>query len=341
MPSISIAMATYNGERYIEDQLNSIVEQSLAPDELVVRDDGSTDRTIMLLEKFASYSPFPVKILTSNKRLGYAENFLAIGAACRGDYIMFSDQDDVWLPNKIRMGLEAIVGDDSLISIHTSVIVDDKLNKISIGRQGIHSTKFFNKGDLNPHENGWGHQMMFDRRLLQLIDPSIRPKGQNGRPLSHDIWIYSLAATLGRVSHINQPLCLYRQHNNNADGAGQQDLIRKFWSFFEVPIYRYEYRREFCKSMAEICSNTADVTTELSMKKNLEEASVIYQSRLKSNEARLRLYRESRFLSRVEIFIKHERTRDLGGAKNITGIALGNAKDLLLGVFSLGRIVHK
>ena len=92
---LSVAMATYNGERFLEQQLLSIARQIRLPDEMVVSDDGSNDGTIDILERFATNAPFPVRIYRNLNPLGYGDNFLKAASLCDGDLIAFSDQDDV------------------------------------------------------------------------------------------------------------------------------------------------------------------------------------------------------------------------------------------------------
>ena len=98
--NISIAMATYNGEKYIKEQLQSLSNQTSLPFELVVGDDGSTDATLDILKEFCAHAPFPVRIHQNQANLGFARNFLDTARRCKGDWIAFCDQDDVWLPDK-------------------------------------------------------------------------------------------------------------------------------------------------------------------------------------------------------------------------------------------------
>ena len=100
---ISVAMATYNGERFLEEQLRSLGEQTTLPDELVVCDDTSTDRTPQILAQFAKRASFPVKLFTNDQRLGWRKNFLKAARLCTSEYIAFCDQDDVWLKEKLAV----------------------------------------------------------------------------------------------------------------------------------------------------------------------------------------------------------------------------------------------
>src|SRR4051795_4204317 len=100
-PAISVAMATYNGEAHLDEQLDSLAAQTRPPDELVVRDDGSEDGTVGILHAFARRMPFRVEVIAGGPRLGYAQNFVAASRACAGRLIFFADQDDSWRPPKL------------------------------------------------------------------------------------------------------------------------------------------------------------------------------------------------------------------------------------------------
>jgi glycosyltransferase involved in cell wall biosynthesis len=94
-------MATYNGARFLREQLDSIATQTLLPYELVICDDGSTDATLEIAGQFAKEVSFPVRIYQNESNLGFADNFLKAASLCEGDWIAFSDQDDIWLPHKL------------------------------------------------------------------------------------------------------------------------------------------------------------------------------------------------------------------------------------------------
>src|ERR1700760_4242642 len=101
-PHISVAMCTYNGERYLREQLESIAEQSLLPIELVVCDDGSTDDSILILEEFRARAPFSVRIIRNEVKLGSTRNFDQAMTSTSGEFIALCDQDDRWKPRKLE-----------------------------------------------------------------------------------------------------------------------------------------------------------------------------------------------------------------------------------------------
>ena len=99
--SVSVAMATYNGARFLDAQFESIAAQTRQPLELVIADDGSSDETVMIAERFAVRAPFEVRILGSPGRRGIVENFMRAARATSGDLVAWSDQDDVWMPGEL------------------------------------------------------------------------------------------------------------------------------------------------------------------------------------------------------------------------------------------------
>ena len=214
---ISVALATYNGERFIREQLESLSAQTRLPDELVVNDDCSTDRTIAIIEQFARTAPFPVRISQNERNLGFSDNFLRTASMCRGDWIAFCDQDDIWLPEKISVceRYTKIPGRDIVLVAHNAEIVDECLN-----RSGIHylnSTKVIVcRGRQLP--NLWvasGFTMMFRSDLFFGISDDDRgpDPGVLGSKLAHDVWICRLARIVGDVTILPDCLALYRRHS--------------------------------------------------------------------------------------------------------------------------------
>jgi glycosyltransferase involved in cell wall biosynthesis len=107
--TLSVAMAACNGEKFLEDQLFSIARQTRLPDETPISDDGSTDATMAILERFAWNSPFPVRVYRNRVSLGYRDHFFKAASLCQGDLIAFSDQDDVWLENRLTKSIPILM----------------------------------------------------------------------------------------------------------------------------------------------------------------------------------------------------------------------------------------
>lgn len=229
--TISIVLATYNGARFIQQQLDSYLTQDRLPDELVVSDDGSSDATLQIVQKFASSSPFPVKVKAGPGQ-GLAANFLSTTEVASGDYIAFSDQDDVWLPGKLAI-LEKALKDGGSLAFHGATPVDAALHPIRTGYRNTRRSHAW--GPLEPPV--WrslpGNTMLFDRRLLDGVDWHHRPAGQwaPGTLLHHDDLVALLAATRGRTTRLPDRAILYRQHGGNAAGAPEHAIFsNQRWS---------------------------------------------------------------------------------------------------------------
>lgn len=331
---VSVAMATYNGATHIREQLDSIAKQTLLPAELVVSDDGSTDDTLAVIRDFAEHAPFLVRILSKKERLGYADNFLNAASECAHDLIAFSDHDDVWLPTKIETGHRRITQDSSLLSMHRLLLTDEALAPKTVWDQGIGGDAVFEALALDPYITGWGNTMMFRRELVSLVSRSQRPlepEKSSGRLMSHDTWIYSLAAALGRVSHIAEPLILYRQHGNNVFGVKPLSPVQKLAVKARVPVARLKGQAEFDGAMARLLD-------EVARRKNepfAERASVA-----SARFARRRDY----LMERAAIYCGHSvhmrwrAYRNLGEfQREDRFVRRSRAKDLLLGVTGLNR----
>src|ERR1700737_4408427 len=125
---VSIALATYQGERFLSQQLESFLGQTRLPDELCISDDGSTDRTLEIINAFASTAPFPVKSVLSPIRGGVNKNFENEVSHWSGDVILFSDQDDVWLPPHIENLVAPLEGNSGIVAVASdSEFVDEGL----------------------------------------------------------------------------------------------------------------------------------------------------------------------------------------------------------------------
>jgi glycosyltransferase involved in cell wall biosynthesis len=123
-------MATFNGEKFLRGQLESISRQSHRPDELVVTDDCSTDQTLQILKEFQAEAPFMIRVSVNQCRLGYAENFLRAAGQCTGDLIAFCDQDDVWMENKLERCIREFSSQSVYLVAHSMIEVDSDLKTL-------------------------------------------------------------------------------------------------------------------------------------------------------------------------------------------------------------------
>lgn len=202
---IAIAMATYNGARYLQEQLDSYLEQTRQPDELVVCDDRSSDATLTILEKFRDNAPFSVHIVRNEKNLGFLKNFEKALSLCSGDLICLSDQDDVWLPNKLET-VECLFAENrqAMVLINDLEICDGDLSSSGTTQLGNilslgHSRDFFMTGCGTSLRREW-------LNISLPIPCSI---------LGHDLWINRMATAMKVRLLYDRPLQLYRRHGNN------------------------------------------------------------------------------------------------------------------------------
>ena len=210
---ISIAMTTYNGARYLKEQLDSFVNQSRLPDELVICDDNSSDCTLDIAEDFFKHAPFSVKIIRNQTNLGFTENFVKVISQTTGDLIFLCDQDDVWYPNKIQNMVELFEEEVGLqIAIHDCVFCDQDGNVLG-GSLLKNKMRFKVKHDDFIH----GCCTVITRELRDISFPlPSKVCGNHG----HDEWLHVVGAYLGRRKVINSAYQLYRRHEMNVSQSG-------------------------------------------------------------------------------------------------------------------------
>lgn len=217
---ISIAMAAYNGGRFIAEQLESFAGQSRLPDELVICDDGSTDDTMAIVERFAAGAAFPVRLYRNPENLGFNHNFARALSLCEGDLLLISDQDDVWYPSKIEQ-VERAISDEpgALVIVHDEHLADAEGNVLpgtfmrNVRKLG-YPDRYFVAGNCTATR----------RELLPLLLPPV--EGEN-----YDGWFALVTDLLGVRRLLEQPLQLYRRHGGN---SSEPELARHAPSLLSV-----------------------------------------------------------------------------------------------------------
>jgi len=209
---VSIALATYNGERFLKEQLDSILNQTYQNTEIIITDDASTDGTKNILKEYATKDN-RIKVLFNDSNLGLLRNFEKVVKLTQGSIIAFSDQDDVWALDKIEK-LLANMGDAMLVYCNSEYIDADGKSmkqKLSDYRKPFNGRNLF----IMDEDSGiWitGHALLFRRELLDIAFP-FTPY------IYHDAWIAYIAMIKGTVKFIPDVLVYYRQHGNNAVGG--------------------------------------------------------------------------------------------------------------------------
>ena len=218
LKTISVAMATYNGEKYIREQLDSLALQTLSPFELIVTDDGSTDSTLAIVEEFSTIAPFPVKVYRNKERLGYADNFLKAASLCQGEYVAFCDQDDIWLPNKLAVCADGFITTDVKMVVHSGNVVDGNGTHVGVNLPCVRNHKIQRLG-MHPQKFYQGYAIIFRRDLIDFVNADSRPdENESSKKMAHDVWIPFLANIFGSTRLLNDSLVLYRRHGSNASG---------------------------------------------------------------------------------------------------------------------------
>jgi glycosyltransferase involved in cell wall biosynthesis len=209
--SISIAMATYNGEKYLKEQMDSIYNQSHKPYEVVVCDDGSTDNTVDILSEYID--KHGLKLFRNTQRLGYIKNFERAISICQGEYIALSDQDDIWLPNKLEILINNIK--DQLLISTDALIVNSENEVIHESYAHFANLQIIKNEELlyyifHPFVTGCTSLFKKDLAQRSMPFPDFIP---------HDFWLALHAKKNNGLLYSPQKLIRYRQHSSNTIGA--------------------------------------------------------------------------------------------------------------------------
>lgn len=234
MERICIIMATYQGEQYLAEQIDSITGNTYQNIELHIYDDGSTDKTFAIAEEYAGKYPEKICAARNVKNKGVILNFLEATATLESDYYMYCDQDDVWLPEKIQKTLDFMqkqeetttpAGSIPVVVFSDAIVTDASLTETapSFQRQSGYDTNALDLPHLLMENKLIGCTMMFNRaardKLLEKNIPSaIR---------MHDWWLALIGTAFGKVAYLDEPLLLYRQHENNVVGGSSKGSYLK------------------------------------------------------------------------------------------------------------------
>lgn len=217
---ISVAMTTYNGEKYLREQLDSLYSQTRIPDEIIVTDDLSSDNTVKILEEYKKSKG--LKYFINKKRLGVNKNFEKSVSLCSGDYISFCDQDDIWLPEKIEksyLKLKEIEknGMPSLVKVNHIEINNNKeiIRCKKMKDSGVFTDTIFDFYLL-------GCTMMFNKKMLNYILPFPETS-----VVVFDAYSYYTSLIIGNQYRISEPLMYYRRHSSNVFGQYKKDFAAK------------------------------------------------------------------------------------------------------------------
>ncbi len=228
---VSVAMAVYNGEKYIKRQIDSILVNLSTDDELIVSDDGSTDRTLSII---AEINDSRVKVINGPQR-GLVYNFANAIDKCEGDYIFLSDQDDYWHPNKVERVKEAFEKNDCVLIEHNCNVLDDERNILYpdfFVHRKVRSGYIKNVLRNTYH----GCLIAFKKELKAKLKPF--PK----KGCLHDQWIGLCAEKNGGCIFLDEKLMEYYRHQGNASSFSRlsfaKQFVNRFWLIAHIIKYK-------------------------------------------------------------------------------------------------------
>lgn len=222
---VEILLAVYNGERYLAEQLDSILAQSDERWHLTISDDGSEDASPGIIVDYARRYPEKIGVRPAGRRFGSArDHFFDLMATCDAEYMLFCDQDDVWYPDKVKRTREALIaataqwGPDAPILVFSDQTpTDADLNPLAPSLMRYQGQYFeaFDYRSILMQNVVTGGAMGINRALARLG----RPRGDASGIIMHDWWLAATAARFGHIVYLDEPLGAYRQHVDNAVGA--------------------------------------------------------------------------------------------------------------------------
>jgi cellulose synthase/poly-beta-1,6-N-acetylglucosamine synthase-like glycosyltransferase len=218
-------MCTYNGERFLSAQLESIASQNRRPDELVICDDGSSDGCPEIARDFARRAGFPVRLVVNPENLGSTKNFEKATSLCQGAIVALADQDDIWYPNKLERIEKAFLLSSTIVAAFSDAdLIDNDSRMLGLRLWKAFS---FNTGEQRQFRKGRGLKvlvkhpvvtgatMAFRRKLFDIVTPI--PSNH-----IHDRWMSFLLAARGQFEVISDPLMQYRRHERQQAGLPPQ-----------------------------------------------------------------------------------------------------------------------
>ncbi len=233
--TLGVGLITYNGLKYLPQQLESIVSQSRAVDHIVVSDDRSTDGTWEFLQEWAKQSTLRVTLIRNEQQLGLSRNFEQAVAAVEADIIFSSDQDDVWFPDKAAVLAAVFERDPEVLLVHTDATLVDAQGK-DMGRTLLGELEL-STAEREAINRGRAFEVYCRRNVVTGATAAFRKSLlELSRPLPaslyHDAWLALMAAATGKVQLLDVPMIAYRQHGANLVGVKKLGIVaklRRFW----------------------------------------------------------------------------------------------------------------
>ena len=259
MTGISIALCTWNGEKFLREQLESFSAQTRLPDEVLVGDDCSTDHTIEILEEWAKTAPFRVEITRNPQNLGYEKNFEQTMLRCSGDIIFPADQDDVWLPEKLETMVRAFEENPDVGVVYCGrTLIDQDGNPLS--ERVTELFKIYHPADsayfladwADEHPDCAGCMSAVRRSIVEKLFPI--PK-----PWAHDTWVFTMAPFYTQLKTLHVPLMRFRRHTTNASALGKEpDWANGRNVYYLTSVGQYRFHAPLCEDLRKHFADQPD-----------------------------------------------------------------------------------
>lgn len=256
--SVTVLMSTYNGEKYIQEQIESLFDQKNVEVNLIIRDDGSSDNTLDIINRLEKI--YSIEVIRG-KNVGYAKSFMQLvhyARKCKSEFFAFCDQDDVWESGKLITAINSIKNFKDVPALYLSQakIVDEKLQLIE--NVSFHKRKV-TLGAVLEHNYAIGCTMVFNAILREMLDIDLEEMVLDA---GHDSWVYLVALAIGAGIHFDRNgYVLYRQHGNNA--SGKIVSIKQAFRAVNKVLFRWKHVRS--SSALHLLRNYADVISERNM----------------------------------------------------------------------------
>lgn len=258
-PQVEILMSSYNGERYIEEQIESIMKQKDIDIHLSVRDDGSSDGTVAIIRSLSETYPGKISLYTG-ENIGYRKSFLKLlKVAADADYYGFSDQDDYWLEDKCLKGVETLKKLDTDIALYATgvILTDENLNitgKTDSWNMPLTVESYFTRQRLA------GCTYLFTKKLLELSKQYSNLKLPNEQMPDHDFVVGSIAFACGKVCLDKEPHIYHRRHSGSVTSGGM-GVVKRIQVEYGLVFKRPHVQSTMAKLLLTKCRDYMDENT--------------------------------------------------------------------------------
>ena len=300
--SISVAMCTYNGSKYLNQQLESISSQSLLPNELIVCDDNSTDNTIEIVKNFSKKAPFKVSLYQNSLNLGSTKNFEKAIGLCDSEIIVLSDQDDIWEKNKLQRITEEFSKSSTIGGVFSNASLIDENGNLLKG--DLWSSVKFKKKEQRKAMKGEIFKTLLKHNVVTGATMAFRSEYKNillpiPKNFIHDEWIALLLGVFSKIVPISDKLIRYRIHPNQQIGVSQLSLEEELRKTKEIGNEEYLKAKKKYQEAKKIIINYSIIA-------NKDKLIIKYlDNKINFMEYRAKIHKTNNKLKRVPLVLKN------------------------------------